>query len=120
MLNSRPLVYDGDNLNNGITITPSHFLTLKTNTGATIFEEEDKGKDTDYELNNPSWKEVLLNAWKKGQRILESFQKAWKGDYLLSLKERSKLRLKSPSIEATSTPREGDIIQLKKDLPRGS
>lgn len=39
---------------------------------------------------------------------------------MLNLRERSKLKLKSPRIEATDTPRVGDIIQLKEDLTRGA
>ena len=38
----------------------------------------------------------------------------------MSLRERLKLKLKSPRIEANETPRIGDIVQLKEDLPRGS
>ena len=65
VLNSRPSGYVGDDLNDGVTITPSYFLTLHTKTGTPIVEEEDKLKNLDYEPNNPSWKEVLLNTWKK-------------------------------------------------------
>ena len=57
-LNSRPLVYIGDDLNDGITITLSHFLTLNTKTGTPIVKEE--------KLNNPSSEEVLPNTSKKG------------------------------------------------------
>ena len=74
----------------------------------------------DFEPYQPSSKSILLNIWKKGQRLLESFWKIWKSDYLLSLRERLKLKLKSPRIEANETPRIGDIVQLKEDLPRGS
>lgn len=39
---------------------------------------------------------------------------------MLNLRERSKLKLKSPRIEAIDTPRVGDIIQLKEVLTRGA
>lgn len=39
---------------------------------------------------------------------------------MLNLRERSKLKLKSPRIEAIDTLRVGDIIQLKEDLTRGA
>ena len=39
---------------------------------------------------------------------------------MLNLRERSKLKLKSPRIEAIDTPRVGDIIQLKEDLTQGA
>ena len=60
-LNSRPLVYIGDDLNDGVKFTPSHFLILKSKTGTQIVKE-DKGKDPHYELNNPSSKKALLNT----------------------------------------------------------
>ena len=61
VLYSRPFKTIGHDLNDRITITPSHFLTLNTNTG-TPTVEEDKRLDPDYESNNPSLKEVLLNT----------------------------------------------------------
>ena len=38
----------------------------------------------------------------------------------MSLRERSTLKLKSPRVESKETPKIGDIVQLKEDLPRGS
>ena len=56
VLNLRPLVYVEDELNNGITITPSYFLTLNTEKGTPSIEGEDKGEELDYELKNTSSK----------------------------------------------------------------
>ena len=120
VLNSRPLVYVGDELNDGITITPSHFLSQITKTGTPTIENGEEIDDPNYEQYQPSSKEILLNTWKKGQRFLESFWKTWKNDYLLSLRERSKVKLDHPRIQAKRVPKPGDVIQIKEDLPRGS
>ena len=41
-------------------------------------------------------------------------------DYLLSLREQSKLELESPRIKASKVPKIGDVIQIKEDLLRRS
>ena len=92
VLNSRPLVYFKDDLKEKIIIiTPSHILSPNTKTGTPTVENEAEIDDLDYEPNKPSSKRaLLLDVWKKGLRLLESFWKIWKNDYLLSLQEKSK------------------------------
>ena len=119
-MNSRLLVYVGDDLNDGITIKPSHFLSPNTKTGVPIVVDEGEQDDPYFESYQPSSKSILLNIWKKEQRLLESFWKNWQIDYLLSLQEMLTLKLKSPRIETNETQQIGDIVQLKEDLPTGS
>ena len=101
-------------------ITPSHFLSPNKKTCVPIILDKGERDDPDFEPYQPSSKSILLKIWKKGQRLLELFWKIWQSDYLLSLQERSILKLKPPRIEANETPQFGDIVQLKKDLHRGS
>ena len=101
-------------------ITPSHFLSPNTTIGVPIIVEEGERDDRDFEPYQPSSKSIPLKIRKGGKRLLESFWKLWQSDYLLSLRERSTLKLKSPRIESKETPQIGDIAQLKEDLPRGS
>ena len=101
-------------------ITPSHFLSPNKKTCVPIILDKGERDDPDFEPYQPSSKSILLKIWKKGQRLLELFWKIWQRDYLLSLQERSILKLKPPRIEANETPQFGDIVQLKKDLHRGS
>ena len=61
-----------------------------------------------------------LQEWKIGQRSLEFFWKISKNDYLLCLRERSKLKLDSPRIETSRVSKIGDVVHAKEDLPRGS
>ena len=113
-MNSRPLVYIGDDLNDVIMITSSHFLSPNKKTCVPIILDEGERDDPDFEPNQLSSKSILLKIWKKGQRLLELFWKIWQRDYLLILQERSTLKLKSPRIEVNDTPQIGDIVQLKK------
>ena len=73
VLKSRPLVYIGDDINDGIMIKPSHFLSSNTKTGVPIIVDEGERDDPDFEPYQPSSKSILLKIWKKGQRLLESF-----------------------------------------------
>ena len=120
ILNSRPLVYIGENLNDGTTITPSHFLAPNTKTGTPMLGNQDEISDPDYVDGKKEAKEILLDTWKRGQQMLETFWKIWKTDYILNLRERSKSHLSSSRIQAHEKPNVGDIVQLKEDTPRGS
>ena len=51
---------------------------------------------------------------------LEAFWKIWKNDYLLSLRERSKIKLKEARVKSQYKPSVGDVTLIKDDLPRGS
>ena len=119
VLNSRPLVYIGEDLNDGKIITPSHFLSPNTKTGTPPLGTEDEIEDPDYQ-QDPSSKEILLNTWKKGQNMLESFWRSWRNDYLLNLRERTQTKLKSHRIQSNESPKVGNIVQIKEDIPRGS
>ena len=120
VLNSRPLVCIGDDLNDGIMIEPSHFLSPNTKTSVPIIVDEGERDNPDFEPCQPSSRSILFNIWKKGQRLLESFWKIWQSGYLLSLQEKSTLKLKSPRIKVNETKQIVDIVQLKEDLPRDS
>lgn len=116
VVNTRPLVYVGDDITSNIALSPSHFLSLNPNTGCPELNEDHN--DQDY---NPyeSSSEKLLQIWKKGQRLLSSFWKIWYNDYLLSLRERTQTKLSTGRIQSHFSPSEGDIVLLKDDVPRG-
>ena len=96
IINSRPLVYLGEDLNDSTALTPSHFLSPNTKTGTPLIINDDNIADPTYFPAKISSKETLLNIWKKGQNLLEAFWQLWGDDYLLRLRERSQINLKSP------------------------
>lgn len=116
VVNSRPLVYVGDDINSSITLTPGHFLGLNPTTG--IPETEHFDEDETYEPQQ-SAAAKLLAIWKKGQRLIDNFWKIWKNDYLLNLRERTQTKLKTNRILSEMIPSVGDVVLIKDDLPRG-
>ena len=117
IINSRPLVYVGEDINSGTTLTPAHFLSLNPRTGFPKFSQEDS-EDEDFNPNISS-AETLILAWKKGMKHLNRFWKVWKDDYLLSLRERTQNKLKTPRIHTSSPAKVGHIVVVKDGLPRG-
>ncbi|CAG2200118.1 unnamed protein product [Mytilus edulis] len=118
VVNSRPLVYIGDDINSNIILTPAHFLTLNAKTGFPDHNEEDS-TDPEYLPQISSAKQLLL-TWKKGQKHLNMFWKTWRDEYLLSLRERTANKLRSGRIQSKTPAKVGDIVSIKENLPRGS
>lgn len=69
VVNSRPLVYVGDDIRSHITLTPAHFLSLNPNIG---IPDTDNNDDDDYSPNKDA-AEKLLDTWKKGHKLLDKF-----------------------------------------------
>ena len=114
MLNTRPLVYVGDDINSTITLTPAHFLSLNPKLGLSSMDDDD---DEDY-LPHKSSANTLLKMWKKGQKLLNQFWKVWQNEYLLSLRERFQSKLKSGRVQSRFEPNVGDVVIIKEDIPR--
>ena len=116
VVNSRPLVYIGDDIDANITLTPGHFLTMNPKTGITELQ---------YDTNDPDFNpyesstERLLKTWKKGQKLLNDFWKIWRDEYLLSLRERYQKVLKSGRIQSSYSPSVDDVVLVKENAPRG-
>ena len=66
IINSRPLVYLGEDLNDRIAPTPSHFLSPNMKTGTPLIKNDGKIADPTYLPTKILPKETLLNTWKKG------------------------------------------------------
>ena len=70
-VNSRPLTYIGNDINDFIPLTPQNFLIVK------CFEEE---------LKPDVEKDLIRKIWSERQRILQSFWKRWQTEYLQQLR----------------------------------
>jgi len=117
VINNRPLVYIGEDINSQEVITPSSFLTMNPKVG--IPELSTRKPLSDYEILNLGTTEKILQTWKKGHNRLEQFWKLWRNGYLLSLRERFQMYLKHPRKQSQLSPSQGDIVLVKEDLPRG-
>ncbi|XP_060575739.1 uncharacterized protein LOC132733143 [Ruditapes philippinarum] len=120
VVNSRPLVYVGDDINSTIALTPNHFLSLNPFTGIPEMcnDETDNEKDVDY-IPYENTRDKLLALWKKGQNMLNSFWKMWREDYLMNLRERMQFALKTGKTTSSFKAKEGDVVLIKDNLPRG-
>ncbi|KAH3747900.1 hypothetical protein DPMN_182335 [Dreissena polymorpha] len=116
--NTRPLVYVDDDINSTIALTPASCLTLNTNNGIPKVNSDEDTDSTN--LDNPSSAHNLLQIWKKGQWILNTFWKIWKDEYLLSLRERKRTRLKEHRIESPFVPKVEDVTLIKDNVPVGA
>ena len=122
VINSRPLVYVDDDLVNQI-IKPNHFRSLNTKNGTPEpirNNEDDKKNDPDYQNEELTTAQKLLETWKKVNKHLEHFWRVWKDGYLLNLGERNQPFQKHPRIRAKKCPKIGDIVQIKESLQRGT
>ena len=116
VINARPLVYIGDDIQSHIALTPAHFLTLNPNIG---IPDIDTSEDDDYTPNKNA-AEKLLETWKKGHKLLDRFWQIWRNDYLLSLRERTQTKLKEARVRFPLLAKVGDVVLIKDELPRGS
>jgi hypothetical protein len=115
IVNSRPLVYVGNDINSNITLTPNHFLTLNPRLSVPDIDDDDKDKSY---VPCESSATKLLTLWHKGNKLLNSFWKLWRDEYLLNLRERTQRQLKTGRIQSDISPSVGDVILVKEDLPR--
>ena len=118
VVNSRPLVYVGDDVNSTLTLTPAHFLSQNQHTGVPVLDTEGIGNDPDFHVQLSSH-EKLLDNWKRGQSHLNRFWEIWSNEYLLSLRERTQHHVKAGRIQSTFSAHVGDVVLLRDNLPRG-
>ena len=119
VVNSRPLVYVGDDIKSSHVLTPADFLSMNPNN---IIPNYSCGEDRDMdyeEFPDHSLANKLLEMWKQGQRNLNHFWTLWRNDYFLNLRERRQTHLNHPRKQASNLPKIGDVVLIKDDLPRG-
>ena len=116
VLNCRPLVYVGADIESGFALTPADFLLINSKSGIPILEEE---SDPEY-LPAASSKQCILDKWKHRQLSLNKFWDIWNKEYLLSLRERSQTVIKQKKGTSRAEPRVGTIVIISERLPRGS
>ena len=120
ILNSRPLVYVGDEIDDKDILTPQHFLSLKKDHGLPVVGDIDENLDDPIFLPKKDSASALLETWKKGNQHLNQFWNIWKEQYLTSLRERSQIFMKHSHIQDSKEARVGDIVQIKENTPRGT
>lgn len=95
-LNSRPITELSDDPSDPQALTPGHFLVGRPLT----------------DLPSPSHLHLAdnrLDSWQRCQKMVESFAKMWKRDYLSALQKRSKWFASAPNLK------KGDIVVVYED-----
>ena len=64
---------------------------------------------------NVSAADSLLYIWKKGLKHLKAFWRMWRDNYLLSLRERTQIILKTHRIQASLIAKVGHLVLIKVD-----
>ena len=109
-VNSRPLtyVYADQPSTSGQPLTPANFLLSRSAVSPPTTSADDHESDSEYLPGVPSSAEQLLQIWKKGQKLLDHFQR----EYLLSLRERRPSSATNGHAATASLPSVGDVVLL--------
>ena len=109
VLNTRPLTYVDDDVNNFVSLTPAHLNGMSASTGV---PEMDK-PEQDINYGQLSSRDALLSRWKSGQEHLNHFWRLWEQDYLLSLREAHRLKLKEARITSHLSPAVNTVVIIR-------
>ena len=117
VINSPSLMYIDDDINSTISLTPSHFLTLKPLVGTPACDIDTE--DNNFSPNESSADRLLLK-WKNGMKHLERFWKIWRDEYLMNLRGRMRTQLRQAKKRSQYPAQIGDVVLIKDDLPSGN
>ena len=112
VINSRPLMYVGEEFSLSHVLTPAHLLTGNLCTSQPVLVHTD---DPDY-FKSRTNAEHLTELWQKQQRNLDHFWRVWSTEYLLSLRDRER---KHKNTDCKIKPAVNSVVIVKDDLPRG-
>ena len=118
VVNTRPIVYVGSD--DHLTLSPADLLQQHTTLG--LPDITVKSDDPDFvppgtRINMAS---VLLDAWRRGQNIVNNFWKLWREDYLTALREKQTSDLRKMKPTTSQQPHIGDVVQVYDETFRGS
>ena len=116
--NTRPIVYVGSD--DHLTLSPADLLQQHTTLG--LPDITVKSDDPDFvspgtRINMAS---VLLDAWRRGQNIVNNFWKLWREDYLTALREKQTSDLRRMKPTTSQHPHIDDVVQVYHETFRGS
>ncbi len=119
IVNSRPILYQGKDIQGGRSLCPSDFLMINSKTGAPLLDTENESQDPAFNPNM-SASDKLLSTWVKGSKYLDQVWEVWRNEYLLSLRERYQKSLKLPRVQSHIVPKVGQIVLMGDKQPRGT
>ena len=110
VVNTRPIVYVDQDVENPVTLTPAHFLGINSMLGTPAFPMDNVSFD------KSSSREKLLQKRKVGQRYLQSFWSMWSDQHLLALRERSQMSHRQPRATSALDPKVNSFVLIRDSL----
>jgi hypothetical protein len=122
IVNTRPLVYIGSEFDQREALSPASFLNMNLRT---IFPDPtadiDDVTDPDYNPKPESTRNKLKHMFKCDQALLNELWDAFKGEYLLGLRQQHQSKHKKSPGEVCAPPKEGQVVIVAETLqPRSS
>ena len=117
VVNTRPLVYVG--ADECLSLSPADLLQQHTSFG--LPDAAPIHEDPDYTPlgTRKSLADTLLDAWRRGQNLVNHFWKTWKAEYLAALREKQRATLNRKDPMIVQFPRVGDVVQIGDSTSRG-
>lgn len=112
IVNNRPLIYLGDDIDSIEILRPIDFLLPEKSID---LHNNYKEKEEEYFPQLDSV-ERLRYLWERKQSLLKGFWNIWYNDYLLSLRERYQIKHKESRLKTYKVPEIGDIVLIHEDL----
>ena len=113
ILNSRPMTYVHSDVNDGMPLTPNHFLCINQVIGLPHHKENQDDPDFN---PSPTTATQMIGRIKARNSMLEEFWKSWKADYLTNLREHHCNRGHGSQNETKVEL--GDVVIIKDTTPR--
>lgn len=110
VINSRPLLYLEEEMEGKGHLSPADFLAPSHQWNVAIPEIPSIPQNVP--MTN------LIDTWKKGQKLLETFWTSWTTEYLRNLRERPETHVKQNKGVNQRAPKRDDVVLLKENLPR--
>ena len=115
IVNTCPLTYVYDEFDSGFTLTPAFLTSQFAPLMITSIDETEADEDYNPVMDSAT---SLLETWKRGRQQLNSFWNMWRGEYLLSLREKSSLHHRKEKNQTSSTPQVGQVVIKDPRMPR--
>jgi hypothetical protein len=114
VLNNRPITFVSDEMDAPLALRPIDFLIPKIE--PILMEPRVGDADPNF---RPSGPENLAYLWASSTQVLNNFWEMWSRDYLLLLRQRTKVQHRHPRIMAKEFPQIGHIVIVEmEEFPR--
>ena len=117
VVNTRPFVYVG--ADDRLSLSPADLLQQHTTLGLPDGPATQDDPDHTPPGTRISMAETLLEAWRRGQNLVNHFWETWRGEYLAALREKQRSTLSRKDPTTAQLPRVGDVVQIGDATHRG-